>query len=92
MALDRQTTNPISLVTEKTEVIILGGGQGKRLYPLTESRAKPAVPVAGKFRLIDLPLSNCLHYNLSKIYILTQFNSDSLHRHIAQTYRFDAFS
>lgn len=79
-------------VTEETEVLILGGGHGKRLYPLTESRAKPAVPVAGKFRLIDLPLSNCLHSNLPRIYILTQFNSDSLHRHIAQTYRFDSFS
>lgn len=79
-------------VTEETEVLILGGGQGARLYPLTKQRAKPAVPVAGKFRLIDLPLSNCLHSNLPRIYILTQFNSDSLHRHIAQTYRFDSFS
>ncbi|MGC9329889.1 MAG: glucose-1-phosphate adenylyltransferase, partial [Candidatus Hinthialibacter sp.] len=78
--------------TELTEVLILGGGQGSRLYPLTKERAKPAVPVAGKFRLIDLPLSNCLHSNLPRIYILTQFNSDSLHRHIAQTYRFDSFS
>ncbi|MBN2328694.1 MAG: glucose-1-phosphate adenylyltransferase [Candidatus Omnitrophica bacterium] len=78
--------------TESTEVLILGGGQGSRLYPLTKERAKPAVPVGGKFRLIDLPLSNCLHSNLPRIYILTQFNSDSLHRHIAQTYRFDSFS
>ena len=79
-------------INEETEVLILGGGQGSRLYPLTKERAKPAVPVAGKFRLIDLPLSNCLHSNLPRIYILTQFNSDSLHRHIAQTYRFDSFS
>lgn len=79
-------------ITESTEVLILGGGQGKRLYPLTKERSKPAVPLAGKFRLIDLPLSNCLHSNLDRIYILTQFNSDSLHRHIAQAYRFDSFS
>ncbi len=79
-------------VTERTEVLILGGGKGSRLYPLTKERAKPAVPVAGKFRLIDLPVSNCLHSGLPRIYILTQFNSDSLHRHIAQTYRFDSFS
>ncbi len=79
-------------LTEKTEVLILGGGKGSRLYPLTKERAKPAVPVAGKFRLIDLPLSNCLYSGLPRIYILTQFNSDSLHRHIAQTYRFDSFS
>jgi glucose-1-phosphate adenylyltransferase len=79
-------------LTQSTEVLILGGGQGKRLYPLTKERAKPAVPLAGKFRLIDLPISNCLHSNLESIYVLTQFNSDSLHRHIAQTYRFDSFS
>ncbi|MEW6238893.1 MAG: glucose-1-phosphate adenylyltransferase, partial [Candidatus Omnitrophota bacterium] len=79
-------------VNERTSVFILGGGQGSRLYPLTKARAKPAVPVAGKFRLIDLPVSNCLHSRLDRIYILTQFNSDSLHRHISQTYRFDVFS
>lgn len=72
--------------------VILGGGEGKRLYPLTKYRAKPAVPIAGKFRLIDIPISNCLHSNLDQIFILTMFNSTSLHRHIAQTYRFDAFS
>ncbi|MGI6457335.1 MAG: glucose-1-phosphate adenylyltransferase [bacterium] len=77
---------------DRTAVMILGGGQGTRLYPLTKERSKPAVPIAGKFRLIDLPLSNCLHSGLDKIYILTQFNSDSLHRHIAQAYRFDNFS
>jgi glucose-1-phosphate adenylyltransferase len=71
---------------------ILGGGQGTRLWPLTRDRAKPAVPVAGKFRLIDIPISNSLHARIDRIYVLTQFNSESLHRHIAQTYRFDAFS
>jgi glucose-1-phosphate adenylyltransferase len=70
---------------------ILGGGQGTRLYPLTERRAKPAVPVGGKFRLIDIPISNSLHGGIDKVYVLTQFNSESLHRHIAQTYRFDTF-
>ena len=71
---------------------ILGGGQGTRLWPLTERRAKPAVPVAGKFRLIDIPISNSLHAGIDRIFVLTQFNSASLHRHIAQTYRFDSFS
>ena len=72
--------------------IILGGGQGSRLYPLTKYRSKPAVPLGGKYRLIDIPISNCLHAGLERIYVLTQFNSASLNRHIAQTYRFDAFS
>lgn len=71
---------------------ILGGGQGQRLWPLTRERAKPAVPVGGKFRLIDIPISNCLHAKIDKVFVLTQFNSASLHRHIAQTYRFDSFS
>jgi glucose-1-phosphate adenylyltransferase len=71
---------------------VLGGGQGTRLYPLTRDRAKPAVPIGGKFRLIDIPLSNSLHAGIDRIYVLTQFNSASLHRHIAQTYRFDVFS
>jgi glucose-1-phosphate adenylyltransferase len=71
---------------------ILGGGQGARLWPLTRDRAKPAVPVAGKFRLIDIPISNSLHAGIDRIFVLTQFNSASLHRHIAQTYRFDIFS
>ena len=72
--------------------VILGGGQGTRLYPLTKYRAKPAVPIAGKFRLIDIPISNCLDSDVNRIFVLTQFNSTSLTRHIAQTYRFDAFS
>jgi len=72
--------------------VILGGGQGKRLYPLTQYRSKPAVPIGGKYRLIDIPISNCLHSGVRKVYVLTQFNSHSLHRHIATTYRFDSFS
>lgn len=71
--------------------IILGGGKGTRLYPLTQYRSKPAVPVAGKYRIIDIPISNCLNSGLNRIYLLTQFNSVSLHRHIRQTYRFDRF-
>ncbi len=72
--------------------VILGGGRGTRLYPLTKFRSKPAVPIGGKFRLIDIPISNCLHWNIRKIMVLTQFNTASLHRHIAQSYRFDGFS
>jgi glucose-1-phosphate adenylyltransferase len=71
--------------------IILGGGVGKRLYPLTKQRSKPAVPVAGKYRLIDVPLSNCINSGIHHIAVLTQFNSVSLHRHITQTYNFDDF-
>lgn len=71
--------------------LILGGGRGARLYPLTKYRSKPAVPLAAKYRLIDIPLSNCLHSGIQKIYVLTQFNSVSLHRHIRETYRFDYF-
>ena len=72
--------------------LILGGGQGKRLYPLTAERAKPAVPLAGKYRLIDIPMSNCFHADIEKIAILTQYNSASLHRHIWNTYNRDAFT
>jgi glucose-1-phosphate adenylyltransferase len=72
-------------------VLVLGGGRGTRLLPLTQFRSKPAVPVAGKYRLIDIPLSNCINSGLNRIYVLTQFLSVSLHRHIRQTYRFDAF-
>jgi glucose-1-phosphate adenylyltransferase len=72
--------------------IVLAGGQGSRLYPLTKIRSKPAVPIAGRFRLIDVSLSNCLHSGLRKIFILTQFSTESLHRHIFLTYRFDEFS
>jgi len=72
--------------------LILGGGRGTRLFPLTHMRSKPAVPIGGKYRLIDIPISNCLHAGLKKIFVLTQFNSASLNRHIAQTYRLDTFS
>ncbi len=72
--------------------LVLAGGQGSRLYPLTKIRSKPAVPIAGRFRLIDIAVSNCLHSGLRKIYVLTQFSSESLHRHIFLTYRFDNFS
>jgi glucose-1-phosphate adenylyltransferase len=77
---------------ERIVTAILGGGQGTRLWPLTRNRAKPAVPVGGKFRLIDIPISNSLHAGIDRIFVITQFNSASLHRHIAQTYRFSAFS
>ena len=72
--------------------LILGGGRGTRLFPLTKSRSKPAVPIAGKYRLIDIPVSNCIHAGLTRIFVLTQFNSVSLHRHIYNTYKFDPFS
>lgn len=72
--------------------LILGGGQGKRLFPLTMYRSKPAVPIGGKYRLIDIPISNCLHSDIKSIYVLTQFNSESLNNHINSTYRFDYFS
>ena len=72
--------------------VILGGGAGKRLHPLTAERAKPAVPLAGKYRLIDIPMSNCFHAGIEKIAILTQFNSASLHRHIWNTYHRDIFT
>lgn len=76
---------------DKVICLILGGGRGTRLYPLTKSRSKPAVPIAGKYRLIDIPISNCIHSGLSRMYVLTQFNSVSLHRHISNTYKFDPF-
>ena len=72
--------------------LVLGGGRGTRLYPLTKLRAKPAVPIGGKYRLIDIPISNCLNSGVHKIYVLTQFLSASLHRHVYETYKFDVFS
>jgi glucose-1-phosphate adenylyltransferase len=72
--------------------VILGGGRGTRLFPLTQDRAKPAVPLAGKYRIVDIPISNCLNSGYRRIYLLTQFNSASLHRHISQSYKFDHFS
>ena len=75
-----------------TLAIILGGGQGSRLFPLTATRSKPAVPIGGKYRLIDMPISSCLHADIRRIFVLTQFNSASLNRHISNTYRLDRFS
>ena len=80
------------MFTKKVLAIILGGGQGSRLYPLTESRSKPAVPIAGKFRLVDIPISNCINSEIKRMYVLTQFNSASLNRHIKNTYHFSFFS
>lgn len=76
----------------KVLAIILGGGQGSRLHPLTESRSKPAVPIAGKYRLVDIPISNCINSGIKRIFVLTQFNSASLNRHIKNTYHFSFFS
>jgi glucose-1-phosphate adenylyltransferase len=78
--------------TSKVLSVIMGGGAGTRLFPLTKERAKPAVPLAGKYRLVDIPISNCINSQLRRIYLLTQFNSASLHRHISQSYKFDHFS
>ncbi|MCW5559955.1 MAG: glucose-1-phosphate adenylyltransferase [Verrucomicrobiae bacterium] len=75
----------------RTLAIIMGGGQGTRLFPLTRERAKPAVPLAGKYRLVDIPISNCINSGIYRMYLLTQFNSASLHRHISQSYKFDHF-
>src|SRR5919108_340890 len=83
----RQSSNTSNVLS-----VILGGGQGARLFPLTKSRSKPAVPLGGKYRLVDIPLSNCINSGLRRIYLLTQFNSASLHRHISQGYKFDHFS
>jgi glucose-1-phosphate adenylyltransferase len=87
MSNTRQTTN-----TSKVLCVIMGGGQGTRLFPLTKDRAKPAVPLAGKYRLVDIPISNCINSGFRRIYILTQFNSTSLHGHISRAYKFDYFS
>jgi glucose-1-phosphate adenylyltransferase len=77
---------------QRTLAIIMGGGAGTRLFPLTKDRAKPAVPLGGKYRIVDIPISNCLNSGLRSIYVLTQFNSMSLHRHIQASYKFDNFS
>jgi glucose-1-phosphate adenylyltransferase len=79
-------------MTSDTIAIVLGGGAGTRLFPLTDRRSKPAVPIGGKYRLIDVPVSGCLHADIRRIYVLTQFNSASLNRHISNTYRLDRFS
>jgi glucose-1-phosphate adenylyltransferase len=78
--------------TQRTLAIVMGGGAGTRLFPLTKDRAKPAVPLGGKYRIVDIPISNCLNSGLRSIYVLTQFNSMSLHRHIQDSYKFDNFS
>jgi glucose-1-phosphate adenylyltransferase len=90
----RRCTICVTLMALNNEVLalVLGGGQGTRLFPLTQLRSKPAVPIGGKYRLIDIPISNCLHADIRRIFVLTQFNSASLNRHIGQTYRMDLFS
>jgi glucose-1-phosphate adenylyltransferase len=87
-----QGSSRMSPNTSSVLSVIMGGGAGTRLFPLTKERAKPAVPLAGKYRLVDIPISNCINSNLKRIYLLTQFNSASLHRHISQSYKFDHFS
>ena len=77
---------------DKVVAVILGGGRGSRLFPLTHERAKPAVPLFGKYRLIDVTISNCINSGINRVFVLTQFLSASLHRHIMMTYKFDAFS
>ena len=78
--------------TKKVLSVILGGGAGTRLFPLTKDRAKPAVPLAGKYRLVDIPISNCINSELRNIYVLTQFQSASMHKHISGSYKFDPFT
>lgn len=80
------------MINDNVLGIILGGGQGSRLYPLTKDRSKPAVPIAGKYRLVDIPISNCINADIKRMYVLTQFNSASLNRHIKNTYHFSFFS
>ena len=92
MATATQGTARMSPNTSNVLSVIMGGGAGTRLFPLTKERAKPAVPLAGKYRLVDIPISNCINSDLKRIYLLTQFNSASLHRHISQSYKFDQFS
>ena len=91
MSLGCNSHSKGSFMSKNIVCLVLGGGQGTRLFPLTELRSKPAVPLAGSFRLIDIPISNCLNSGIDRIYLLTQFNSVSLHRHIRQTYNFDRF-
>lgn len=79
-------------ISESIIAVILGGGAGSRLYPLTANRSKPAVPIAGKYRLVDIPISNCINSNINRIFVLTQYNSASLNKHIKNTYQFSAFS
>ena len=80
------------MITKQVLAVILGGGAGSRLYPLTATRSKPAVPIAGKYRLVDIPISNCIHSNINRMFVLTQYNSASLNKHIKNTYQFSRFS
>ncbi|ODT53829.1 MAG: glucose-1-phosphate adenylyltransferase [Niastella sp. SCN 39-18] len=80
------------MISKKVVAVILGGGAGSRLYPLTATRSKPAVPIAGKYRLVDIPISNCINSNINRMFVLTQFNSASLNKHIKNTYQFSGFS
>ena len=80
------------MISKSVVAVILGGGAGSRLYPLTSSRSKPAVPIAGKYRLVDIPISNCINSNINRMFVLTQYNSASLNKHIKNTYQFSAFS
>ena len=84
--------NPSNNIMQKTICLILGGGAGTRLYPLTKDRSKPAVPVGGKYRLIDIPISNCLNAGLYRIFVLTQYNSASLNKHIKNSFHLDHYS
>src|SRR5690349_24819068 len=83
---------PQKALQERPLAIGRGGGAGTRLFPLTQQRAKPAVPLGGKYRLVDIPISNCINSGFRQVYVLTQFNSESLHRHISATYKFDHFT
>ena len=80
------------MTSKQVVAVILGGGAGSRLYPLTATRSKPAVPIAGKYRLVDIPISNCINSNINRMFVLTQYNSASLNKHIKNTYQFSAFS
>jgi glucose-1-phosphate adenylyltransferase len=88
----RRMDAQIAEASDHVVALVLGGGRGSRLHPLTQERAKPAVPLCGQYRIVDIPLSNCIHSGIKRIYVLTQFNSASLHRHINNTYKFDTFS
>lgn len=91
----QKSKNTIALyymISKSVIAVILGGGAGSRLYPLTSTRSKPAVPIAGKYRLVDIPISNCINSNINRMYVLTQFNSASLNKHIKNSYQFSAFS
>jgi glucose-1-phosphate adenylyltransferase len=76
----------------KAIAVVLGGGRGSRLFPLTRYRSKPAVPIGASYRLVDVAVSNCIHADLRRIFVITQYQSESLNRHIANTYKFDAFA